>query len=81
MKKVIILLCLFFINLMLSADTVRLKDISRVYGVRSNQLMGMGLVLIQMVMVSLIKMTTVLKLLVQLKTMVALGQIQMVMVY
>ena len=44
MKKVIILLCLFFINLMLSADTVRLKDISRVYGVRSNQLMGMGLV-------------------------------------
>ena len=45
MKKNLILIICFFILIISSyAESVRLKDISRVYGARSNQLMGMGLV-------------------------------------
>lgn len=45
MKKNFLVLMLFFLfSIILISAPVRLKDISRIYGVRSNQLMGMGLV-------------------------------------
>lgn len=45
MKRNILLFSLFiFVMSLTYAESVRLKDISRVYGARSNQLMGMGLV-------------------------------------
>ncbi len=43
-RNIILFFCFIFLISTIYAEGVRLKDISRVYGVRSNQLMGMGLV-------------------------------------
>lgn len=43
-KNLILIICFFILVISSYAESVRLKDISRVYGARSNQLMGMGLV-------------------------------------
>ncbi|OQY08739.1 MAG: hypothetical protein B6I28_04350, partial [Fusobacteriia bacterium 4572_132] len=46
MKKIkVLLIMLLLINLSLFGNTVRLKEISRIKGVRSNKLIGMGLVI------------------------------------